>query len=69
MTLTTILALLSAPITAIIVGLVGSAIEKIGLAGNWPRVVAVGKALEAIATDLPKFAANAKAAFTGKPVL
>lgn len=68
MTLTALLALASTPLAPIVVGIVGSAIEKIGLAGNWPRVTAVGKVLEAIASDFPKAVANVKAAVTGKPV-
>lgn len=68
MTLTTLLALASTPLAPIVVGIVGSAIEKIGLAGDWPRIVALGKVLEALAADIPKGVANIKAAITGKPV-
>jgi len=68
MTVSALIALLSTPLAPIVVGIIGSAIEKIGLAGNWPRVTAVGKVLEAIASDFPKALANAKSAVTGKPV-
>lgn len=67
MTTTQIIALLSSPLAPIIIGLIGSGIEKLGLAYKWPRVVAVGKALEAIAADLPKLLSNLKAIMSGGP--
>ena len=48
------------------VGIAGSAIEKIGLSLNYPRVVAVGKAIESVTADLPKFFTNLFSIFTGK---
>lgn len=46
-------------IVLVVVGIVGSAVEKVGMALNMPRVIAVGKVIESIASDLPKTISNA----------
>jgi hypothetical protein len=67
-----LLAILASPATyvavgvlAVVVGLVGSAIEKVGVAFGFPRAVALGKTLEAFAGDLPKALANLPTIFRG----
>lgn len=42
----------------VVAGIVGSALEKIGLQFKLPRVEAAGKAIESIAADAPKFISN-----------
>ncbi len=51
----------------VIIGLVGSGLEKVGQNLKYPRVEATGKVLEAIAADAPKIIANIWTAFKGKP--
>lgn len=67
MTTAQLIALLSSPLAPLVIGLIGSGIEKLGLQLSWPRLVAVGKALEAIAADLPKLITNLKTVAVGKP--
>lgn len=49
----------------VVVGIVGSSLEKIGVALNAPRVKAVGEAIAAIAADLPRFVEKLVAAKNG----
>ena len=49
----------------VVAGIVGSALEKIGIQFKLPRVEAAGKTLESIAMDGPKFVANIVSSFKG----
>ncbi len=49
----------------VVIGAIGSALEKAGDAFSLPRLTAVGKVLEGIASDGPKVIANTWAAFKG----
>ncbi len=46
------------------VGIVGSAIEKVGVAIHYPRVEAFGQMIESITADVPKFIENVSAVIT-----
>lgn len=50
----------------VLIGIAGSAIEKAGLALENERVVNIGKAIESVTADLPKFVTNIFALFSGK---
>ena len=67
LTTTQLIALLSSPLAPIVIGLIGSLIEKVGLKLALPRVVAFGKMLEAVAADLPKLLSNVVALAKGEP--
>ena len=43
-----------APVIYVAIGIVGSGIETIGIKLNQPKLIEVGKCLEAISVDLPK---------------
>ena len=47
-----------ATLVSLVVGGVGSIIEKVGMELDHPKLQAVGKTLESIAGDLPKFITN-----------
>ncbi len=49
----------------VVVGIVGSAIEKAGMVLEMPRLIAVGKVLESLAADLPKTISNIYTTFAG----
>lgn len=53
-------------VIVVVVGILGSTIEKIGLATGSERVTNVGKAIEAATTDLPKLINNIFALVSGK---
>ena len=53
-------------IVLVVIGIVGSAVEKAGLALEMPRVIAVGKVLESLAADLPKTISNVYGTFKGE---
>lgn len=50
----------------VVVGLVGSALEKAGQSLNLPRLESVGKIMEGIASDAPKIITNIFSAVKGK---
>jgi hypothetical protein len=52
----------------VVVGLVGSSIEKIGMTIGSPKTEAVGKAIESVASDLPKFVTNIVSIFSKSAV-
>ena len=49
----------------VVIGILGSAIEKVGMQFELPRVIAVGKVMEGIASDGPKIVANLLSIFKG----
>ena len=49
------------------IGVLGSSIEKVGIALQNNRIIAIGKLLEGIAQDCPKIIKNVYNAVTGKP--
>jgi hypothetical protein len=67
MTTAQLIALLSSPLAPVLAGIVGSILEKIGMAYSLPRLIAFGKMLESVAADLPKLIFNVKALAKGEP--
>jgi hypothetical protein len=67
LTTTQLIALLSSPLAPVVIGLIGSLVEKVGLKLELARVVAFGKMLEAVAADLPKLLSNVVALAKGEP--
>lgn len=53
-------------LTYVVIGAIGSAIEKAGIELKSPRAIAIGKAIEAVAADGFKLKKNILAAFSGK---
>lgn len=50
----------------VVVGLLGSTLEKVGLQFNLPRLESAGKLLEGFASDAPKIVSNAWGIVKGK---
>lgn len=50
------------------IGIIGSALEKAGESFDLPRLIAVGKIMEGIASDGPKVISNIAAAFKGSVI-
>ena len=45
-------------LVVVVVGIVGSAIEKIGISIGSPKIQNVGKAIESVTADIPKLITN-----------